>query len=189
MNKYIRSSRTARRFFFTALVFIIFFVCESSSLGGRTPAKAERDILISQARRKPAPNLEFMTFDGKRFNIKEYIGHPVVVNFWASWCGPCRLEARIFEHAYRKYSASAGVVFVGMAITDREAAARNFIKEFSISYPNGIDDTGLVANLYGIHAIPQTFILDRQGRIALVYIGAIVEDEIFDDVLGRLIKE
>jgi peroxiredoxin len=156
---------------------------------GTQPEEAEIDVLISQARREKAPNLEFTTFDGKHFDVKDYLGDLVVINFWASWCGPCRLEARIFEHAYRKYSASAGVIFVGMAVSDREGAARNFVKEFAISYPNGIDDTGIVSRVWGIFAIPQTFVLDRQGRIASVYVGAITEDEIFDEVLGRLISE
>jgi len=181
----------AIRLLFLGLVLIIFVGCEGSSAMEDVAPVAEKkyDLLIAQAEREPAPNLEFITFEGKKFNVKEYIGHPVVVNFWASWCGPCRLEAKIFERAYRKYSVSAGVVFVGVAVQDREEAARRFVKEFSITYPNGIDETGVIGGVYNIYAIPQTFVFDRNGRIAMVYVGAIVEDEIFDDVLGRLIKE
>lgn len=184
MSKYLR-------IFLMGLVFIVFAGCEGSSsvMEDVPPPAAEGDALIRPADREMAPNLEFVTFKGKSFNIKEHRGKPVVLNFWASWCGPCRLEARVFEQAYRKYSVSGGVVFAGVAVTDREEAARNFVKEFSISYPNGIDDTGRIAGVYGIYAIPQTFILDKKGRIASVYVGAIVEDDIFVDVLGRLIKE
>ncbi len=179
------------RVLFLGLVLIVFVGCEaSSSVEDATPVAAEKhDLLVARAEREPVPNLEFMTFEGGKFNVKEHLGHPVVVNFWASWCGPCRLEAKIFERAYKKYGGSAGVVFAGVAVSDREDAARKFVKKFSITYPNGIDDTGVISGVFNIFAIPQTFVLDKKGRIAMVYVGAIVEDEIFDDVLGRLIKE
>ncbi len=181
----------AIRFFFLGFVLILLVSCDAVSVTGDSSASAAKkyDLLISQVEREPVPNLEFMTFDGKRFDVKDHIGKPVVINFWASWCGPCRLEASVFEHAYKKYNASAGVVFVGIAVQDREEAAKNFVKEFSVTYPNGIDETGVIGGVFNIFAIPQTFILDKKGRIAMVYVGAIVEDKIFDEVLGRLIKE
>ncbi len=181
----------AIRFFFLGFVLILLVSCDSTSVTGDSTASVEKkyDLLISQDEREPVPNLEFMTFDGKRFDAKDHIGKLGVINFWASWCGPCRLEASVFEHAYKKYNASDGVVFVGIAVQDRVEAAKNFVKEFSVSYPNGIDETGVIGGVFNIFAIPQTFILDKKGRIAMVYVGAILDDEIFDEVLGRLIKE
>ncbi|VAV83365.1 hypothetical protein MNBD_DELTA01-1375 [hydrothermal vent metagenome] len=181
----------AVRFFFLALALVILVGCEgSSAVEDAAPAAAENhDLLIARGEREPAPNLEFITFEGKKFNVKEHLGHPVVLNFWASWCGPCRLEAKVFERAYKKYGGPAGVVFAGVAVSDQEKGARGFVKEFSITYPNGIDDTGVISDVFKIFAIPQTFILDKEGRTAMIYVGAIVEDGIFDDVLGRLTRE
>ncbi len=94
----------------------------------------------------------------------------VFLNFWASWCPPCRAEARTLEAAWRAYR-DRDVVFVGINIQDQESNARAFLEEFGITYPNGIDRGSRIAIDYGLWGVPETFIIDRTGRITYKHIG------------------
>jgi cytochrome c biogenesis protein CcmG/thiol:disulfide interchange protein DsbE len=111
-------------------------------------------------------------FDGSRFTLAEHGGKVVLVNFWASWCIPCREEAPLLEATWRAYREH-GVVFVGVNIQDSEPAARAFIREFGTTYPNGQDPGGRIAIDYGVYGIPELFFIGRDGRIAYKHIGAI----------------
>ena len=121
---------------------------------------------------RPAPDFTITTFAGERFRLSEQRGKVVVVNFWASWCIPCRDEAPYLELAWRQFK-DRGVVFVGVDIQDAEADARAYIKEFDITYPNGPDTTGEITIDYGVSGIPVTFFVDREGRIRGRWVGAI----------------
>jgi cytochrome c biogenesis protein CcmG/thiol:disulfide interchange protein DsbE len=96
----------------------------------------------------------------------------VFLNFWASWCPPCRAEAKTLEAAWKKYKEK-GVIFLGIDIQDTEEEARAFIQEFGITYMNGRDHTGKIAIDYGVWGIPETFFIDRQGRITYKHVGGL----------------
>jgi len=119
---------------------------------------------------KPAPSFTLTLFDGGTLNSKDLVGKAVVVNFWASWCVPCRAEARALEETWRKYR-DKGVVFLGVNIQDKEEEARAFVQEFGITYLNGEDSSGKIAIDYGVWGIPVTFFLDPQGRITYKHAG------------------
>ncbi|MDO8532370.1 MAG: TlpA disulfide reductase family protein [Dehalococcoidia bacterium] len=121
---------------------------------------------------RPAPDFTITTFDGTRFRLSEQRGKVVVINFWASWCVPCREEAPFLERAWREYK-DKGVVFVGVDIQDTESAARAYIKEFDITYPNGPDVSGEITIDYGVSGIPVTFFVDKEGRVAGRWVGAV----------------
>ena len=130
-----------------------------------------REILSPLLGRAAAP-FSLTLFDGSRVTLAEHRGKVVLVNFWASWCIPCREEAPLLEAAWRAYR-DRGVVFVGVNIQDSEGAARAFLREFGITYPNGPDPGGRIAIDYGVYGIPETFWITRDGRIASKQIGAI----------------
>ncbi len=109
-------------------------------------------------------------FDGGRFDLEAHRDKVVVVNFWASWCVPCREEAPLLEAAWRAYR-DRGVVFVGVNFQDQELAARQFIQEFGLTFPNGPDLGSRIAVDYGVYGIPELFFVDRSGRIAYKHIG------------------
>ena len=111
-------------------------------------------------------------FDGRQLSLEELRGQVVFLNFWASWCPPCRAEARTLEAAWQKYR-ERDVVFLGVNIQDREEAARGFLQEFGVTYPNGRDSAGKIAIDYGVWGLPETFIIDRDGRITYKHIGAL----------------
>ena len=121
---------------------------------------------------KRAPPFTLTLFDGGRFDLEAHRDKVVVVSFWASWCVPCREEAPLLEAAWRAYR-DQGVLFVGLNIQDQEAAARQFIKEFGLTFPNGLDPGSRIAVDYGVYGIPELFFVDRNGRIAYKHIGLI----------------
>lgn len=119
---------------------------------------------------RQAPSFTLTLFDGKVVRLADFRGKAVLVNFWASWCVPCRAEARALESAWQKYK-DRGVVFLGVNIQDKEEDARAFMKEFGITYLNGRDASGKIVVDYGVWGIPETFFVDAQGRITYKHAG------------------
>ena len=134
---------------------------------GREP-KDIRSPLIGRA----APAFSLGLFDGSTLRLEDFRGKVVFVNFWASWCPPCRTEAPVLEEAWRKFK-DTGVVFLGVNTQDQEQAARAFLEQFSITYPNGRDPGGKIAIDYGLWGLPESFFIDGAGRITYKHVGAI----------------
>ncbi len=122
----------------------------------------------------PAPDFSLALFDGQVVRLSDFRGKVVFLNFWASWCPPCRDEAPLLEQAWRRYK-DQDVVFLGVDIQDSDEAARSFLREFGITYMNGRDPSGRIAINYGVYGIPETFFIDRDGRITYKHIGAVDE--------------
>jgi cytochrome c biogenesis protein CcmG/thiol:disulfide interchange protein DsbE len=121
---------------------------------------------------KPAPSFTLTLFDGTVLRLDDLRGKVVFLNFWASWCPPCRAEARMLEAAWQKYK-DQGVLFLGVNIQDQEESARAFIDEFGVTYPNGLDRGSRIAIDYGVWGLPETFFIDRDGRITYKHVGAL----------------
>ena len=121
---------------------------------------------------KVAPPFTLALLDGKSLRLEDLRGKVVFLNFWASWCPPCRAEARTLEAAWQNYKDQE-VVFLGVDIQDTEEDARAFLREFGVTYPNGRDASGKIAIDYGVWGIPETFFIDPEGRITYKHIGAL----------------
>jgi cytochrome c biogenesis protein CcmG/thiol:disulfide interchange protein DsbE len=113
--------------------------------------------------------------------LASHSGHPIVLNFWASWCGPCADEARVLEAASKRWSR-AGVAFVGIDTRDSADAAEAFVEDYGIRYPIAADASGGTANSYGVTAMPQTFIISASGRVVNRTIGPISQAKL-DELL------
>lgn len=125
--------------------------------------------------RKPAPGVHGTTLDGEQFTLSSLRGKAAVVNFWASWCAPCRAEAPTMEKVYESAKGS-GVQFVGVDVKDGKDNAQAFIRSFKITYPSLFDQAGQVALAFRDvppNAVPSTLVIDRQGRIAARIIGSV----------------
>lgn len=113
---------------------------------------------------KTAPAFELPLLDGEGLLSNDDLqGKPVVLNFWASWCIPCKEEAPLLEQAWRDYRDDE-VVFVGVNIKDSVTDARNFVEEFDITYPIVRDESEVFARKLGVYGIPETFFIDYEWR-------------------------
>lgn len=122
-----------------------------------------------------APEFELTTFDGEVVSLADLAGKGVVLNFWASWCDPCRAEADLLERAWR-LEQDRGIVFIGLDYLDQEHAALAYLAEFDITYPNGPDLQSAAARRYGIQGVPETFFIDPEGKIASMVIGPLLSE-------------
>ena len=137
---------------------------------------------------RPAVPFTLATFDGEPVSLEGMRGKIVVLNFWASWCYPaCYEEAPVLERNWREYR-DKGVVVVGIDIQDREEAALRFIKQFGLSFPNAPDPEGRVSVDYGVYGVPETFFIDRNGKIRKKHVGAVTE-EVFRTEVDLMLKE
>jgi cytochrome c biogenesis protein CcmG, thiol:disulfide interchange protein DsbE len=137
---------------------------------------------------RPAASFTLATLEGSPLSLESQRGKIVVVNFWASWCYPsCYEEAPTLERAWRAYR-DRGVVVIGVDIQDTVEAGQKFIQQFGITFPNVRDTGGKVSVDYGVYGVPETFFVDRQGRIRAKHVGALT-DETFRGHLEKLLKE
>ncbi len=133
----------------------------------------------------PAPEFTLTTFQGDEIALSELRGQVVVINFWASWCPPCREEAAYLESTWRAYR-DRGVVFLGVDYVDTEAEALAYIEEFDITYPNGPDIGTLISQAYRIQGVPETFYVAKDGTLRGVKIGPLVPPELEDRLEAML---
>ncbi len=134
---------------------------------------------------QPAPDFTIALLDGSWLTLSALRGKVVVVNFWASWCPPCADELPDLQRVWSAYS-ERGVTLVGVAFSDEEAAVRDFIERFSLTYPVGLDENGRVAGRYGITGVPETFVVDANGNVAAVHIGPVTAEQLMQDVESAL---
>lgn len=134
---------------------------------------------------REAPGLSLTSFDGGSLSLDDYSGRLVLVNFWASWCPPCRDEAPVLERGWRKYK-DRGVSFIGVNLWDQESDARQFLQEQSVSYPNGYARDE-VAVSYGLTGIPETFIVDANGMIVRRWFGPLTDADLAALIDGVLL--
>ncbi len=137
---------------------------------------------------RPAAEFALRSFDGQPVSLGALRGKVVVLNFWASWCFPaCYEEAPALERGWRAYR-DRDVMVIGVDIQDKEEAARKFLADFALSFPNAPDPGGKVSIDYGVYGVPETFFIDRAGRIRLKHAGAIT-DELFRAQVEKLLAE
>jgi cytochrome c biogenesis protein CcmG/thiol:disulfide interchange protein DsbE len=137
---------------------------------------------------RPAAVFALTSFDGAPMTLEALRGQVVVLNFWASWCYPaCYEEAPVLERGWRAYR-DRGVVVLGVDIQDKDEAGRKFIHDFSLTFPNAPDPTGKVSVDYGVYGVPETFFIDREGRIRVKHVSAVTE-QVFRETVEKLLAE
>ncbi|MFB4305572.1 TlpA family protein disulfide reductase [Actinomadura sp. GTD37] len=142
------------------------------------------------AGRKSVQDVAGERLDGKAFKLSELKGQVVVVNFWASWCAPCRGEAPSLEQVYTE-NKGKGVDFIGVNFKDSKANGQAFERKFKVTYPSLFDADGQVTLAFREvppSAIPSTLVLDRQGRIAARIIGATTYSKL-NPLVAKVVQE
>ena len=122
---------------------------------------------LEQGERQPAPELELPRLSGNGVrSLEDYRGQVVVLNFWASWCEPCREESPLLQRWHERISADGAGTVLGIDILDASQDARDFAREYRLTYPMLRDGDGSSLDDWGVVAYPETFVIDRRGRIA-----------------------
>jgi len=132
----------------------------------------ERSLERGQREEAPAFELERLS-GGGRDALADYRGKVVVLNFWGSWCDPCRTESPLLERWHRRISKRGDGTVLGVDALDVSEDARDFVREFELSYPMLKDREGEVPSEYGVTGYPETFVLDPRGRIAALRRGPV----------------
>jgi peroxiredoxin len=117
-----------------------------------------------------APNFTLQFADGSKTQLSDWLGQPVVLNFWATWCAPCREEMPEFVAAYDRYQAD-GLVIVGVNAQESASQAAEFMGEFAMTFPVALDARGDVQQLYNVRGLPTTVFIDDKGRIVERWAG------------------
>jgi cytochrome c biogenesis protein CcmG, thiol:disulfide interchange protein DsbE len=175
---------SVKRYF--AVGFVVLFV---AFLGARLFS-----VNQTQPSSGPAPNFTLSFYGGydgglgqSQIKLSDLRGKVVLINFWASWCIPCREEAPELEAAYRQFK-DRGVVFLGVDWVDIEGDALNYLQSFNITYANGPDIGTKIGPLYHISGVPETYIVDQAGNIQFTKISPVKQAELAA-VFERLLKQ
>jgi cytochrome c biogenesis protein CcmG/thiol:disulfide interchange protein DsbE len=138
---------------------------------------------------KEAAPFTLKTFDGDQLSLQALRGQVVVVNFWASWCFPaCYEEAPALARAWEAYK-DRGVLMIGINIQDKEEPAKKFLARFGHAFPNAPDPAGRVSVDYGVYGVPETFFIDRAGRVRAKHVGAVTDAIVKRHVEGLLAEK
>lgn len=123
----------------------------------------------------PAPDFTAYDAEGNEVKLSDYIGKPLVLNFWASWCGPCKMEMPHFEDAYLEQGEEVQFLMVNMTTSSRETleAAQSYVAEEAFTFPVLYDRDSDAATVYGVYSLPTTYFVDEEGNLTARAAGAI----------------
>jgi len=137
----------------------------------------------------PAPDFTLPTLEGTNLRLGEQQGKVVLVNFWASWCGPCRQEMPALDELHQRYNR-LGFTVLGVNVEQDPAAARDYLEDLPVSFPVLLDSRNEVTRTYQVSAMPSTVIIDRDGQVRYIHEGYSPGDEaLYQDVVRGLIRE
>ena len=137
----------------------------------------------------PAPQFSLGSREGKDISLSQYQGQVVMINFWASWCGPCRQEMPVLDKLYTKYKPM-GFTMLGVNVEPDSKAAIDWLKETPVSFPILFDKDSKVSKLYEVAGMPSTVIIDRAGKVRVLHRGYKPGDENeYMDSIRTLVRE
>lgn len=160
---------TPQRKVSTPVIIVIFAILLAflAFLGFSLHRSQSGPIVIGQA----VPAFQLTSFSGETLDTKDMNGKVLVVNFWASWCGPCSVEAELLESVHQKYKDNPQVKMIGVDWVDTEPKALEFIKKYNQTYFNAPDLGTKVGQMFRIQGVPETYIIDKTGKLAYVLKG------------------
>ncbi|EFO80336.1 alkyl hydroperoxide reductase/ Thiol specific antioxidant/ Mal allergen [Oscillochloris trichoides DG-6] len=137
----------------------------------------------------PAPDFSLPTLDGDSIRLSDMRGQVVLLNVWATWCGPCRAEMPAIQRLYSESQPGLVILALNSTVQDDAAAVRGFADELGLSFPILLDTTGAVTHTYRVQALPTTFVLDRQGVIRKIFYGGPLNEATLRAALDPLLQE
>jgi peroxiredoxin len=137
----------------------------------------------------PAPQFTLNARGGKAINLAQYKGQVVMINFWATWCGPCRQEMPLLETIYKKYN-KMGFTLLGVNVEPDSKPAEDWLKATPVSFPILFDTKSEVSKMYEVSGMPSTVIVDRKGNVRVIHHGYKPGDENeYQDNIRKLVRE
>ncbi|MDE7352047.1 MAG: TlpA family protein disulfide reductase [Acetatifactor sp.] len=143
-----------------------------------------------QAKTDPAPDFTVMDMDGNSVNLSDYFGKPIIINFWAAWCGPCKSELPAFDAAIQEYGQEITFLMVNLTdgFRDTVSVVTDFVDENNYSFPVYFDTEYSAAIAYRVSSIPLTVLIDRDGNLYKSHTGA-MSDTILDKYIQELLED
>lgn len=136
-----------------------------------------------------APDFTLKSLEGSNLRLEEYRGQVVLLNFWASWCGPCRQEMPLLDRLHHRYE-DTGFAVLGVNVEGEVAPAQEIVDKTNVTFPILIDDGQKVSELYNLQAMPSTVVIDRDGVVRYIHLGYKPGDEAkYVEVVKKLIRE
>ena len=159
-----------KKFYLKSLFLILFLLVLHSSAGGINTLLLKAEIQPVKGNQM-APNFSLEDLSGKKANLKQYRGKVVFLNFWATWCGPCKEEMPSMEALYQKFK-ERGFVFLTISVDyEEKKKVKEFIDKHHYTFPVLIDSKCVTLDLYGVKGIPTTLLIDKKGRMVGRAIG------------------
>jgi len=149
-----------------------------------TPATA-----VAAELNQPAPDFTLKSLTGENLKLSEMAGNVVLINFWASWCGPCREEMPLLNALHSKYEA-LGFTVLGVNVEENIDGAKGFLNDFPVDFPILLDNTNAVSKQYKVIAMPTTVVVDRDGNMRFLHKGYKLGDEAkYRQMVKKLVRE
>jgi thiol-disulfide isomerase/thioredoxin len=142
-------------------------------IAGTEPARAQQEVLVAGS---PSPLFALQRLDGVRVALADFSGRPIIINFWASWCKPCRTEMPDLIDAWHKNSGALEILAVNLTDQEKRKNVARFVAEFGLPFPVLLDVRGKVRELYSLVLLPTTVFLDSDGVVRTVHSGPLTRD-------------
>lgn len=147
-----------------ALLLVVLAIVQTAALRNSSQASAaSAGKVVEMARNKPVPSFTLKGLDGQTYQVGGPRDKPLMINFWASWCGPCHEEAPDLKQVYERYKDKFDLYAVNVTKGDRVEDVRGFVNRYGVSFPVLLDDQGKTAEMYRILFVPTSFLIDKQG--------------------------
>lgn len=132
-----------------------------------------------------APDFALLDLDGKKHRLSDYRGEGVLLNFWATWCGPCKEEMPYLNNQYAKYK-DEGVNVIAVNVGEADIAVKEFANRYSLSFPIVLDAETQVMTAYGVNPLPISFLIDKNGEIVEIHKGEIPSEAAVEELIKKI---
>lgn len=180
-------TKTRRALFVFILVLAAVWIAYSAQVQPKQVVAAE---IVSPLQGYLAPDFTLQDLTGFNYTLSDLRGRVVVLNFWASWCTPCKIEMPAFEKVAASYNLDE-VIFLGINVTYQDDAANvlAFINELNLTFPILLDEMGTVSNEYEVYSMPTTYFIDKEGVIQKVILGGPIPEASMRVEISKILDE
>jgi peroxiredoxin len=175
-----------KRKWIQVVILLLFVIVVGFTIFQSLNATNQEPLDSNELLSKKAPTFIASGINGQQYRLDEFKGKPVMLNFWASWCAPCRAEMPLLNQKYNEHHQKDGLMILGINIGENAQTIKGFVNQFDLSFPILLDNNAQIESQYGIDPIPATFFIDREGIIQDIHLGELKED-VLDQYLQKIL--